>query len=589
MIKNTVKLFIFILLLLPNLMFAASSPLTARIDRNNIAQGETFQLTISLNGKDTSAPPQLDVLDHNFVVFGSASNNQVTFINGKTSTRQQWIITLEPKKSGTLTIPPIKVGNYQTQAMKIAVATSAQVNPTSQTQPNKQASKTLFLETSLDPKSPYVGSQSTYIVKIYYALPLVAGSLTNPTSADALVIRLGQDINYQTSRNGHTYNVIERRYAIFPQKSGKLTLDPPGFSGRVVIPASASARFNLNQMFNDGTRVIRANARPITLDVKPKPASATNQWWLPSSGLKLTQTWSPKMPVFKVGEPITRTITLEARGITASQLPNFNAGTVTNINTYPDKPILKTQKDGTTVVGIRQEKIAYVPTQAGTITLPAIEIPWWNTKTKHLQTARLPTQSFSVKTGGGYTATSNNSQPRGHTTPAPIKLAQNNPSPNSELLPNATPRYWVWISLGLFCLWLITLCLWWLQRRARAHQASNERTPPSKETPEPLRMLVNAIKTACQTNNPQAAKEALINWAQAKWPQQRPRNLNDIMHCLAQPELHKIFAELTQCLYAKHNNDWDGAAFWETLQSALGQKNKKTNISKQELPDLYPE
>jgi len=44
--------------------------------------------------------------------------------------------------------------------------------------------------------------------------------------ADAVIEKLTEDSNYGTKINGVDYSVTERKYAIFPQKSGTLTIKP---------------------------------------------------------------------------------------------------------------------------------------------------------------------------------------------------------------------------------------------------------------------------------------------------------------------------------------------------------------------------
>ena len=66
----------------------------------------------------------------------------------------------------------------------------------------------------------------------------------------------------------------------------------------------------------------------IKLNVKPIPIDYQGQW-LPSELLSLHQEWQPSPDEFKVGEPITRTITLTVAGLSEEQLPEINYGNAT--------------------------------------------------------------------------------------------------------------------------------------------------------------------------------------------------------------------------------------------------------------------
>jgi hypothetical protein len=58
----------------------------------------------------------------------------------------------------------------------------------------------------------------------------------------------------------------------------------------------------------------------------------------------------------------------------------------------PTQPMAK--NDG--MVAFREEKIALIPGQAGSYTLPPIEIPWWNTQTQKMEVARIAARTLTA-------------------------------------------------------------------------------------------------------------------------------------------------------------------------------------------------
>ena len=130
------------------------------------------------------------------------------------------------------------------------------------------------------------------------------------------------------------------------------------------------------------TKTKRVLSKEITLNVKPAPTSFTGKNWLAAEKLELNQEWSGDIQQMKVGEPLTRTLTLQGVGTTVGQLPELSAiKTDANLKAYPDQPVLNEQKLADGITASRQEKIALIPSTAGKHVLPAIEIPWFNTKT----------------------------------------------------------------------------------------------------------------------------------------------------------------------------------------------------------------
>jgi hypothetical protein len=64
-----------------------------------------------------------------------------------------------------------------------------------------------------------------YTVRLYRRVDITAG-LSDPELGDAVIERLGDDSNYNTQINGVDYGITERKFAIFPQKSGSVTIKP---------------------------------------------------------------------------------------------------------------------------------------------------------------------------------------------------------------------------------------------------------------------------------------------------------------------------------------------------------------------------
>ena len=80
-------------------------------------------------------------------------------------------------------------------------------------------------------------------MRLFFSADLTNGALEDPQLAGADVRRLGNEINYQAERGGRRYNVIERRYALTPQREGHLEIPPVAFQGDMVNMADPDAFF----------------------------------------------------------------------------------------------------------------------------------------------------------------------------------------------------------------------------------------------------------------------------------------------------------------------------------------------------------
>ena len=530
----------------------ASASLQAQVDRNPVAVNESFNLTL-LSSDSSSGEPDLSALKRDFDMLGQSKSSSFQIINGQISHTTQWQISLTPKHAGQLKIPAIPVGGQSSAPINLTVTTANQAGA-------PQQSKNLFLEVSAAPQTMHVQQQIIFTVRLYSALSLGEGSsLSDPAfpNMDAVVERLGADHPFEVMRNGQPYSVIERRYAVFPQKSGQFSSAPVVFDGSVVEANQNGGGFMFNP-FSQHTRQLRLDSKSVTFTVKPVPPGYDIRQWLPASNLQLTEQWSENPPRFTVGEPITHTLTVTANGLTATQLPTLDSGKIDGLKLYPDQPTLKNGQDGNGIIGTREQKIAYIPTRAGNITLPAIEIKWWNVNTNQAEVARLPVRSITVIPGSQnqVSAPPPSSPPLTTEAPASTTLSSNAPQ-SSGVLVSGSQRWWPWLALLLGAGWLITLLAWWWRAHKKTPQAGVNTA--SEET---LGQLEKQFRKACMENHAPQAKTQLLAWAKQRWREKPPATLTALAR-LCEPALADAVTQLDRSLYAKTPTPWQGEILWQ--------------------------
>ena len=234
-------------------MLPASAALQASVDRNPVAEDESFTLTLE-SDEDINGAPDLSALQQDFDVEGQGKNVSLMIVNGATTRKTQWRIGLMAKRSGQLRIPPISVGGQRSQPLTVTVIAA------SQTQSAQPGGGALFLEVSAEPHSAYVQQQVIYTVRLYHALSLAGGAtLSEPTlpGGDAVVEKLGKDKEYQALRNGMRYDVIERRYAVYPQKSGDVDIAPLIFAQLIHMIKSDKGAFKPLLLWESQPRIPR--------------------------------------------------------------------------------------------------------------------------------------------------------------------------------------------------------------------------------------------------------------------------------------------------------------------------------------------
>ncbi|BBP04413.1 hypothetical protein TPL01_21080 [Sulfuriferula plumbiphila] len=532
----------------------SSASLQVQVDRNPVAVNESFNLTLQ-STDSSSGEPDLSALKRDFDVLGQSKSSSFQIINGQVTHNTQWQISLTPKHAGQLQIPAIPVGGQSSPPLSLTVTAANQAD-------TAQQGKNLFLEVSAEPQTVHVQQQIIFTVRLYSALSLGDGSsLSDPEfpNMDAVVERLGSDHPFQVVRNGQAYSVIERRYAVFPQQSGQFSSAPVVFDGSVVEASQGGAGFMFNP-FNQSTRHLRLRSKTIAFSVKPVPPGFDSSQWLPASKLQLAEQWSENPPKFTVGEPITRTLTITANGLTASQLPALDSSKIDGLKLYPDQPTLKDNQDGNGIIGTREQKIAFIPTRPGNVTLPAIEIKWWNVNTDKREVARLPARSITILPGSQNQIST--PPPTIPTTevPAPAILATHASQAAGAAIATVSPGWWPWLSLLLGTGWLLTVLAWWWQARKKSSQ-----TGVNTAHEESLSQLEKQFKKACLANDASQAKTQLLAWAKQRWRQPSPASLTALAR-LCEPALGDALVQLDRALYAKTQAHWQGEPLWQLFR-----------------------
>lgn len=517
--------------LLPKLALAQ---ITATLDRNPVNLDESFRITFTA----TDAPddePDFTPLEQDFTILNQSQSDNSSWINGQVSRNIQWTLNVMAKNAGTLIVPAIHFGNSASRAITVKVIDTPDNN-------DPAAGDDLFLDASVDTDKPYLQAQVIYTLRLYTRVDIAQARLSEPELDDAVIEKLGNDNSFNTQIDGVGYSVTERKYAIFPQKSGRYTLAPLVLTAEVL---NQGGRPLFDGFFNSPmarTRSIKSKA--ITLQVQPAPAAFTAPHWLPAEHMQLTQAWSGDVNAMTAGEPLTRTIKLQAKGATVGQLPELGVTAISEpLRAYPDQPVLQEQKNADGLSGYREEKIALLASKPGRYTLPEISVPWFDTRRQKMTIARIPETVITVMAAPGAPATA--PQP----APAPT---QSTPIAQPARLSQPTTGYWPWLALTFALAWLATLGYFWAKRPRSTEKSPADR---SDEPPQPnLNDAINRLKKACAANDANAAKQALLDWGQI---QGLPPGLAAIAeHCEAR--LRDEMLLLNQTLYSKETGPWNG-------------------------------
>ncbi len=579
---------IFALLLACATCLSAPAAVTASLDQARIALGETVQLLVQSDAS-TDSMPDIGPLKRDFDVLGSSRGSSMQIINGQKSAQTQLTVVLAPKHEGALQIPPLQWGTQQSPALELTVSGSA--NAGRQNGNPADGSAPIFLTAAPDQKQPYVQGAVVLTVRLYAGLQIHQASLDLPGSSDVLVKQFGKDIQSSESRNGRHYQVVERKYILLPQRSGRISLKGPVLDAQVQNTNSDAAELDsffgnafghspLGGLMNT-TRSLHLLAKPIELNVLPRPSRAGANW-LPAQTVTLEESWRPDNAVLRVGEPFTRHLHLTALGLTGVQLPDIGAlmSVPDGIKPYPDQSQTDDNARGATVLGSRDQDIALVANSPGHYTLPAVRVVWWDTTRNVQREAVLAPRTLDIRPS----PTDHVTAPPPPENLPPSRVGHSDAEKRAALeTRHALP--WQKISIALGLLWFGTALAWWHSRR-RGMPAMP--TPAAVVNPMPAMLhgknALSALQRACRDNDPHAARRHLLEWAAGFWPECAPHGLNALALLLAETKSAEPIRQLDRACYT--DGIWQGDSFARAF--ATLPRRAPSAKAKPALPELYP-
>lgn len=284
-------------------------------------------------------------------------------------------------------------------------------------------------------------------------------------------------VNLVETINGESYAGIRRSYVVTPQTAGDFALPPavitftfaavpgqPGVQGSVALP---SEKF--------------------TVAGAPAGGGATAQQ------VTVTQTLDRDPKSLKAGDTLVRSITVTAQGMQAMMIPVPDFTAPEGVRLYPHDPVLTDKLDQAqgTIGGTRVDRVTYGFEKAGSYTLPAIGISWYDPKTQKNEVAEAPEVTVTVAQAAGF-------------TPAikPPEVVEPAPREPVDL------RLLAWGAAGLA---LLAFLAWLVPRLWRSFSARREARRLRYEQSEAFSF--RQFETACRGDDSGAVYEALQSWA----------------------------------------------------------------------------
>jgi hypothetical protein len=562
--------FISLLLTLTMASFAVSAQvtqLTASVDKNPVLLDESVVLSVTAKGDASRDAFDPSILGKDFVVGRTSVSSQTQMINFDTTRTTTWNTILIPRKKGRFTIPSFTVEGQSSQPITLMVL------PVSAS--NNSESRDVFVTTEVDIAEAYLQQQIKYTIKLHLARDLQRGSLSAPSLENGEIRQIGKDGEYADIVDGKRYRIIERTFAVLPQKSGAFTIKGPLFEGEVI--EDRQQRFGF---FNRSKTISRVGPDQ-EINILPIPGDF-NGSWLPSDYVELSEQWQPGDGKFTVGEPITRTLTLTAVGVIEEQLPEIGSLYPDSVKVYPDQADTTTVEKDNTLIAQRKETVAIIPSQAGKLQIPAVSVPWFNILTKQVEYAQLPARTIDISPGAAAQSSTIApiSPPPKNTLLPPTGIDGQNPVQSD--LSSIPPSFWSVSSWILLVLWLLTVLAWaWQSRPKVAGRIAKTSAADNSEKPAWKKLEQTLVQGKQGEITP-----ALVDWLQIilHMPQ---ANLSALQSSINLPQLNIAIDHLFAHRFGCSQDKWSASELHQTLKN-IRENERETDPPTKTLEPLYP-
>ncbi|WP_041052720.1 BatD family protein [Vibrio owensii] len=192
--------------------------------------------------------------------------------------------------------------------------------------------------------------------------------------------------NYTERKGGQTWSRQRWEITLYPQASGQFVIPPVAVGVQVSAP--------------DGSKVAGTlYTQPIKFEASmPSGLLSDESAWFTATKVSVDQKWTTSNDELKVGDAITRTITINAQDSLSVLLPDLLSNDSTaSYQAYPQPNRLDDKQTRGDYQSSRIEESVYVIQQGGEFTLPEHKFQWWNSKSKALETVVIEGKTFKAK------------------------------------------------------------------------------------------------------------------------------------------------------------------------------------------------
>ncbi|MEM9077720.1 MAG: BatD family protein [Bacteroidota bacterium] len=380
-----------------------------KLSKQKLGINERLRAEFTMNKDgDNFNPPSFEGFK---VVMGPSQSISSSWINGKRTFSKTYSYILVPTARGRFTIKQATIeisGDVYKTLPKTVEVTAAVDKPNDQKTVDDVADESLHLVAEVSKGNPYLNEAVTVIYKLYVSPNI---NVTNYRSLDSPKYNnfWSQDIpvTKHTAQNG-TYQgkpyryVVLKRVVLYPQKAGKLEIEPLSLEIFVDVPTNRRDFFG-GRIYTQTSKTVSAGRR--TLSVKSLPEAGKPADFGGAVGDFKFQVTSSKKKL-NASESLQAIVEISGKGnLKLFQLPEPELPSALEVYEPEYKENVRTNLTG--MEGKVANNYTVVPSFRGKYPIPSISFSYFNPKTRKYVTLNSEEINIEVLEGPEGSASSN--------------------------------------------------------------------------------------------------------------------------------------------------------------------------------------
>ena len=361
----------------------------AKVSKKRLGLNERLRVDFIMNenGDNFVSPAFTNFL----VVSGPQQSVNRSWVNGVSSFSKTYTYFLTPKSKGTFILGQAEITIneevYKTFPIEIEV-TEAVEKPNDPNNIDYLTDENIRLVAEISNSSPFLNEGLTVVYKLYFRNPISitdVQELESPSYGDfwSSKINIGRaQVNPRGRYKGEPFNeVVWRKVVLYPQKSGKLDLEPLTLNLSLTVPSNRRDLFG-RRILRQGQKTITAGRR--ILNVKPLPLEGQPESFSGAVGEFDFDVILSKDEL-KASESFQAKIKVDGKGnLNLFKLPEINVPNTLEVYEPERSEKIKTTLTGTQ--GSIEENYTIVPQYQGKYPIPQIQFSFFNPKMKTYET-----------------------------------------------------------------------------------------------------------------------------------------------------------------------------------------------------------